>query len=249
MLLCSAVSFKTCSLHTATILNLPQREKQINWVHDVIRMVAGWILLLIFTEVISSSSVFCVANLVANLNSRSYEPESPLKLITYCIDCQFPEHEGTVVDGLLPRFGLKEYFVSAQLVYCIPNLADSKIINEDQLSGRIVVVDRGSVSLYEKVLRIQGSGAVGIIIADDGQCNDMFTFCGQKAGSVRDGGFAAHDYFSESWRLIKIPVLLVTSKTAEAIRRLMPVERILLQNMGYHNITILMKSDGSRDDL
>ena len=217
--------------------------------HDVFRMITGWIPFIILSGVICFNTVPCLANLVSNLNSRSHDPESPLKLITYCVDCPFPEYEGTVISGLVPRFGLKEYFVSAQLVYCIPNLADSKIINEDQLNGRIVVVDRGSVSLYEKVLRIQGSGAVGIIIADDGQCNDMFTYCGQKAGSVRDGGFAAHDYFSESWRLIKIPVLLVTSKTAEAIRRLMPVERILLQNMGYHNITILMKSDGSRDDL
>ena len=233
----------------SAVVNLRHRETRVICAHDVLRMIIGWIPFIILTEVICFNTVPCLANLVSNLNSRSHDPESPLKLITYCVDCPFPEYEGTVISGLVPRFGLKEYFVSAQLVYCIPNLADSKIINEDQLNGRIVVVDRGNIGLYEKALRISKSGAVGMIIADDGQCNDIFTFCGPRAGSVKDGGFAAHDYSSELWRGIKIPVLLVTSKTAETIRRLMPVERILLPNMGYHNITILMKSDGSRDDL
>lgn len=212
-------------------------------------MITRWIALLVLSELICCSTVFCCANLVANLNSRSHDPDSPLRLISFCIDCPSPEEEGTIVNGLLPRFGLKDYFVSGQLVYCIPNLADSAFVNEEQFDNRIVVVDRGGISLLDKALKIQETGAVGIIIADDGQCNDMFSFCGARAGSVRDGGFAAHDHFGEMWRDIEIPVLLVTMKTAETIRRLMPVERVLLPRMGYHNITVLRNPDGTREEL
>ena len=212
-------------------------------------MIIRWMAILIVSELICCSTVFCQANLVANLNSRSQDPDSPIRLISFCIDCPSPDQEGTIVNALLPRFGLKEYFVSAELVYCIPNLADSDIINEEQFYNRIVVVDRGGISLIDKALKIQETGALGIIIADDGQCNDTFSFCGPRAGSVRDGGFAAHDHYNEMWKDIEIPVLLVTFQTAETIRRLMPVERVLLQRMGYHNITILTNADGTRDEL
>jgi hypothetical protein len=77
---------------------------------------------------------------------------------------------------------LKEYFVSAEVVYCIPNRAESNILNTAHFENRIVIVDRGEISLYEKARKIQEDGAVGILIADDGQCTEEFSFCGPRAG-------------------------------------------------------------------
>lgn len=204
---------------------------------------------LLLSVLFCENGLFCRGNLIANLNSRSQDQESPLKLISYCIDCPSPEQEGTIIQGLLPRYGLKTYFVSAELIYCIPNKADSGILNDHQFHERIVLVDRGDNSLLDKVISIQNGGAAGVLIADDGQCNEDFSYCGPRAGSVKDGGFAAHDYMSESWRKISIPVLLITFKSAETIRRLMPVKRVLLPRLGYHNITVLRNPDGSADEL
>lgn len=204
---------------------------------------------LLLTVLFWEKNFFCSGNLIANLNSRSQDQESPLKLISYCIDCPSPEQEGTITQGLLPRYGLKNYFVSAELVYCIPNKADSGILNDYQFRGRIVLVDRGEIGILDKVILIQSGGAVGVLIADDGQCNEEFSYCGPRAGSVKDGGFAAHDHVSESWRKIRIPVLLVSFKSAESIRRLMPVKRVLLPRLGYHNITVLRNPDGTVDEL
>ena len=42
-------------------------------------------------------------------------------------------------------------------------------------------------------MNVQYSGAAGVIIVDDGQCNEDFSRCGPRAGSVKDGGFAPMD--------------------------------------------------------
>lgn len=215
-------------------------------------MVIRWkciAIIIMLTKLLCFKSVFCCGNLIANLNSHSIDPDSPLKLISYCIDCPSPDREGTIIYGLLPRHGVKEYFISAQVVYCIPNLADSDILNDEQFTNRIVIVDRGGITLFEKIFKIQEAGALGIIIADDGQCNEQFSYCGPRVGSVREGGFAPHDHFDKMWRVINIPVLLISLKTAEHMRRLMPVERIFLPKMGYHNMTVLTNADGSREEL
>ena len=124
--------------------------------------------------------VFCCGNLIANLNSRSHhhsDQHSPIKLISYCIDCPSPEQEGSIAYGLLPRYGTKEYLVSGEVIYCIPNMADSPtLINGHHVRDRIAFVDRGGNSLLEKATKLQAAGAIGIIIADDGQCKPFFCY-------------------------------------------------------------------------
>lgn len=147
----------------------------------------GWLWLavrFIVSNLLCFSTVLCDANLIVNLNSRSRDPDSPVKIISFCIDCPSPEQEGSTAYGLLPRYGLKEYFVSAEAVYCIPNQAESNIRNGAHFENRIVIVDRGGISLFEKARKIQEIGAVGILIADDGQCTEQFSFCGPRAGYI-----------------------------------------------------------------
>ena len=195
--------------------------------------------------------VFCCGNLIANLNSRSHHSDqhSPVKLISYCIDCPSPEQEGSIAYGLLPRYGTKDYLVSGEVIYCIPNLADTPtLINGHHVRDRIAFVDRGGNSLLEKATKLQAAGAIGIIIADDGQCDEQFFHCGVRAGSAPEGGFAAHDHMNEGWKSITIPVLLVTLNTAEKIRRIMPIEKIEVRGLGKHNMSIVI-TNGFREEL
>ena len=94
-----------------------------------------------------------------NLSARSSE-SSPTKILLICVDCPHPEQEGTLLIGLQPKHGLKDYSVSGELVYCVPNHADvasndGDFLNDRDMVGRVVLVDRGQVALHEKVLSIQ----------------------------------------------------------------------------------------------
>ena len=208
----------------------------------------GWIGFI--CSAICSVGVLCSGNLIVSLKSFTHDNDSPLKMVAYCIDCPSPTDEGSIVNGLIPKYGLRHYQVAGELIYCVPNLADSNfLINSHQLEQRIAFVDRGSNSLLEKAIKLQNVGVIGIIIADDGQCDEHFRFCGVRAGSVTEGGFAAHDNQNEGWKDIKIPVILVSIKTAEKIRNLMPVERVNVGGIGFQNISVIMRHDGTREEL
>lgn len=179
--------------------------------------------------------------LYVNLNSRAHtgDPTSPVRLIFYCDRCPNPGEGGSVALGLLPRYGIRDYDVTGQVIYCIPNFVENedRIVNQAEFVGRIVLVDRGIVSLQEKALGIQNARAMALIIADDGKCNESFQFCGPRAGSVMEGGFAAHDE-PQSWENIHIPVLLVTSETADNLRALMKNKKVDIPRIGMHNVTL-----------
>jgi hypothetical protein len=135
--------------------------------------------------------------------------------------------------------------MTGELVYCVPNFAESpRIMNENQLRNRIAFADRGMNGLLEKVLKIERTGAVAVIIADDGRCNSGYTFCGPRAGSVADGGFAAFDE-EISWRAVTIPVLLVNLETAERLRGMMRMTKVSVLKSGLHNMTLLDNGSGS----
>lgn len=179
------------------------------------------------------------SNLIVSLVSRNNDSQNPIKVISYCIDCPSPEHEGSIAYALNAKHGINIFRVTAELVYCIPNHAEAQhIFNSEQLYNRIALVDRGIVSLQEKALKLHAAGVAGIIIADDGQCNQAFTFCGPVAGSIAEGGFAANDE-DKVWKSLQIPVLLVTIPTAEKLRSMMVMKRINILQMGSHNATIL----------
>lgn len=184
------------------------------------------------------------ATVIACLNSRSNDPNSPIKTISFCVDCPSPEIEGSITTGLLPRHGIKEYFFMGELVYSIPNYAEkNNILNKHQFPDRIVFVNRGMIPFLDKVTRLQHAGASAIIIADDGQCDDDFIFCGTRSGSAREGGFASHDD-KLKWDAINIPILLITRKSADKLRDLMRVEYMPIPRMGMQNVTVLRNFNG-----
>jgi hypothetical protein len=63
--------------------------------------------------------------------------------------------------GLNAKYGVSDYDITGELVYCVPNLADVAILNGYQFANRIVMVNRGGNALIEKVLKAQNEGAVG----------------------------------------------------------------------------------------
>eukprot|EP01034_Spumella_vulgaris_P024625 gene24625-30993_t len=117
-------------------------------------------------------------------------------------------------------------------------------MNENQLRNRIAFVDRGVNGLLEKVIKIERTGALAVIIADDGRCNSGYTFCGPRAGSVAEGGFAAFDE-EISWRVVTIPVILVNLATAERLRGMMRMTKVSIVRSGLHNMTVLDNGSGS----
>ena len=166
---------------------------------------------------------------------------NPLRMISFCQDCPYPEDEGSIAYGILPKhLHLNEYSVTAEVVYCIPNYADYvKIVNGREFNDRIVIVNRGKgVTIHDKVFMIQSSGAVGVIVIDDGQCDEQFISCGFRAGSSSEGGIAAFDEPS-LWKQITIPVILVTQRSGERLKNIMPMKIMDVPRLGLQNITIL----------
>lgn len=185
--------------------------------------------------------------LVVNLTSRNENVEGPLKWLSYCVNCPSPASEGSVLRAINAKYGLWEYKVTGKVIYCVPNHAESpRLMNHHQMQDRIVLVDRGIVSMYEKVERIQASEALGVIIADDGTCEEGFRYCKTRTGTVEDGGFAAFDD-EQRWLDIEIPVVLVTQDSADRLRKLMGIERVYIKGYGYQNVTSDDGYDGHPD--
>mmetsp|Transcript_24567 Transcript_24567/g.40951 ORF Transcript_24567/g.40951 Transcript_24567/m.40951 type:complete len:223 (-) Transcript_24567:96-764(-) len=203
--------------------------------------------LAVATLIASLFVIPCNSDLVMSLSTRNTRTDSATKLITFCIDCPSPDQEGSAAYGLLPKHGMSDFQVFGQLVYCVPNYGESKrILNAHQFTNRIVLVDRGKVPILDKIEKIIRSAAVGIIIADDGRCNESFSYCGPRAGSVAEGGFAAYDS-EQRWGDLDIPVMIVTVQTADTLRRMMGFKQVEIPKLGFHNITLF--NDGSSDEL
>ena len=181
----------------------------------------------------------CHAALTVSMSRRSnYASDNGLSLVTFCVECEDPFHEGSASKGLHPKHGLQDFRVTGTLIYCVPNNAESrKVLNAHHFKDRIVLINRGNMGLLDKVSKIQDSEAVGIIIADDGRCRDDFSYCGPQAGSAKEGGFAINDDLHR-WREIEIPVVLVSMQTAEALRQGMGVRQVQIPKLGYQNITV-----------
>jgi hypothetical protein len=181
-----------------------------------------------------------------HFSSKAEYTNNPLKYISYCHNCHFPEQEGSVIYALNAKYGQKEYKVTGELIYSVPNQAENPIINNsDYLHNRIVFVDRGKVALLDKILRIQDqSAAIAIVIAEvNGDCDDAFRSCGSsRLGSVREGGFAAYDD-EDLWKKVNIPVIMVSAKSADRLRALMHNEPVFIPGLGLQNVTSPVESD------
>ena len=106
---------------------------------------------------------------------------------------------------------------------------ERELENAAEVRGRVVLMWRGGCNFVEKVRRGQAAGAVGVVLVDDGRCESDLN-CG-RIGSARLGGFAPRDDPS-SWRLVKIPSVLVSQETGKRIRRLMPLEHFEVPKLG-----------------
>ncbi len=177
--------------------------------------------------------------LLVSLQSQAGS-DSAIKEIAFCIDCPYPAEEGSLVYGLKPKHGIQTYSVSGEVVYCIPNLANGEtLLNKYEFHNRLVFVDRGVISLQQKVLQLQQADAIGVIIADDGNCNKEFTFCGPRIGGKNDGGFAANDD-KVLWNDIHIPAVLISVETAAIFRKFMNIKRIDVPGYGFQNVSSLV---------
>ena len=154
-----------------------------------------------------------------------------LASVYFCLGCPHPHAEGSVVTGLKAAQGPQDFAVSAELHYAVPNNGSSKISNRKEIRGNIAVLDRGQVTLSEKVKRAQDAGAVAVVIVDDGSCDRNFRKCGYRAGSMLEGGFAPLDSYM-AWRDVHIPAVLIHQADGQRLRSLLPLEEIEIPRFG-----------------
>ena len=86
------------------------------------------------------------------------------------------------------------------------------------------------IPILEKVIKAQNAGASGVIVADNGGCDDGLVDCG-RLGGVRDGGFAKRDG-SHAWSGVKIPVVLISEAEGQRLRGTMRLEKVAVQGFG-----------------
>lgn len=86
------------------------------------------------------------------------------------------------------------------------------------------------VPVVEKVLKAQAAGATGVIVVDNGGCNEGFVDCG-RLGGVRDGGFAKRDG-AHAWSRVTIPAVLVSAAQGERLRGMMRLQKVTVEGLG-----------------
>lgn len=188
------------------------------------------------------------STLIVHLNDDN-NLKTPIRRVKYCKNCKTPVNGGSYFYGLNAYHGIKKYRLTGELVLSLPNYLDGvKALNKEIIQDRIVLVNRGRSGISTKVKQALDAGAKAVLIADDGQCDEEFSFCGTQTGSVKDGGFAIYDSMS-TWSNINIPVLLITLNTANRIRNEMTIYKESKKRHGdYQNITILdYEWDGAID--
>lgn len=103
------------------------------------------------------------------------------------------------------------------------------------------------MSIIAKVTALQRAGAIAVVIADTGECDQHFKSCGHRIGSAGEGGLSAYD-FSETWSDIVIPVVIVTKSMAEKLRILMEVKRRKFPKLGFQLVNIIDPEDEEEEE-
>lgn len=157
--------------------------------------------------------------------------------IAFCQDCSSPDHEGSLITGLLSYWSRSlDRKVGGALVYGIPNHGETDaLMNSAQLRANVAILERGKVEVLAKALKVQKAGAVALIIADDGSCTADLSYCGRRAGGNKNG-FAPLDD-AQAWAEVNIPVLIISSASAERLRRLMVISQVDLPRFGIQNVS------------
>jgi len=166
--------------------------------------------------------------------------------LTFCKGCADPHEMGSHMDTWEAHYSPIRFHVAARAVLAIPNFAEKRVLNSEQLAGRIAVVFRGGgVAILEKVLKLQEAGAVATLLVDfeetDGGCTRDFD-CGPRLGrrpaDHHSLGFAAADRLSD-WRAVHIPVVLVHSSDGQRLIDLMETKKVRVPGVG----EVLMTKD------
>jgi len=205
-------------------------------------MLSPYAISILLVLVLLSCVVHCT--IVVHLASvpevqQTHLGSDPIQKVRYCLNCTNPESTGSFVFGILVKHRVKNYKVTSELIYGVPNHGDGKrLLNQGELDGRIVFLQRGRVPLREKALRVQEAGGLGLVVADTGQCDEEFSFCGPHFGSKAEGGLSPADSASE-WKHITIPVVLLSLKTANRLRSQMVIKQQQIPRMEVQNITIV----------
>ena len=94
---------------------------------------------------------------------------------------------------------------------------------------------------------LQRAGAIAVVIADTGECDQDFKSCGNRIGSAGEGGLSAYD-FPETWSDVVIPVVIVTKSMAEKLRTLMEVKKRKFPKLGFQLVNIIDEEDEEEDE-
>ena len=75
--------------------------------------------------------------------------------------------------------------------------------------NRILVAERGKCPFVLKLMHACEAGAVGLVVVDDGRCDEGFDeSCSSGSRKMNHDGFASHDD-RRRWSTYPIPVVLV----------------------------------------
>ena len=118
----------------------------------------------------------------------------------YTVSNKFEVHiDEELIEFMLAEFGAQNSKISGNIVIADHPLAcnDQVILNNEELTGNVAMIDRGSCLFVEKVLNAQEAGAIGVII-----CNN-------------ENGLSN---LSGSDNRIVIPTIMITKESCAAIK-------------------------------
>ena len=148
----------------------------------------------------------------------------------FCRGCPNPRESGSQAYLWNAHYSLWKYEIDAELVMAVPNDASSPLLNEYQVYDAVAVVKRGTVSILDKIKYVQESGAIAILIIDDGSCGMDFK-CRRLGEKAQDVGFAWADRW-ENWLDVYIPAFLISEQDGQRLLNSMPVEEHNIPGLG-----------------
>ena len=143
----------------------------------------------------------------------------------FCRDCPHPALEGSWIDVWECHHNTRGYGVGAALVYAVPNDGRAAIMNHEDVRGRIALINRGFVSLNDKVRHAQDAGAQGVVILNS-PCNRQRDGlrCEAEAKERAYGhGFGLGDP-RDKWDGIHIPAVMVSEDDGKRLLAMMDLE-------------------------
>lgn len=159
--------------------------------------------------------------------------------MVWCAHCRNPHAGGAFAPTFESAHNPRAYHVDGELVLAVPLDASTPLL--DRVGGALVLAERGGgVSLAAKARHAQEAGALGLVVVDAaGECGDELR-CGGALGDKGgddDAGFGLGDT-GGGWETIFIPVVLVSQREGERLRRAMAASDAHVDSLGAHVYSI-----------